>query len=154
MRRRAAASDSIPERSTKETAVTKGSCLCGEVQYEIQGKISPIWLCHCSKCRRSTGSAFHASAICSPEHFRFTSGESMISEYADTPGYVTRFCGRCGSPVPSHLTDRGYVFLHVGGLDGDPGRAIRHHIFVGSKAPWFEILDDLPQYEEHMPAPD
>jgi hypothetical protein len=121
------------------------------VRYEIEGKISPIWLCHCSKCRRSTGSAFHSSAICRPEQFRWLAGEEGIREYEDSPGYRTRFCGRCGSPVPSALNDRGVIFLHAGGLDGDVGRKVVHHIFVGSKAPWFEISDALPQFDEHAP---
>ncbi|MBW2417431.1 MAG: GFA family protein [Deltaproteobacteria bacterium] len=131
-----------------------GRCLCGEVTYEIEGKISPIWLCHCSKCRRWTGSAFHASAACSPDRFHWLSGVDSIGEYEDTPSYKVRFCKRCGTPVPWHDADRDLVFVHVGGLNEDPGRAIAHHIFVGSKAPWFEILDDRAQYEEHRPQPD
>jgi hypothetical protein len=122
------------------------------VEYEIEGPISPIWLCHCSKCRRANGSAFHASAICSPSQFRWIRGEDSIREYADTPTYKVHFCGRCGSPVPSYLEQFGSVFLHVGGLDGDPERRVTHHIFVGSKAPWFEIGDDNPQHDEHKPA--
>ena len=130
----------------------RGACLCGTVRYEIAGDISPIWLCHCTKCRRSTGSAFHASAVCSPEAFRWISGEGAINEYEDTPEYRTRFCSRCGSPVPSLLESFGLMFLHAGGLEDDHGRGIVHHIFVGSKAPWFEINDDHPQYAEHRPA--
>jgi len=130
-----------------------GRCLCGDVRYEIDGPISPFWLCHCSKCRRANGSAFHASAVCDPAAFRWCSGEDSISEYEDTPGYKVRFCRRCGSPVPSLLEQFGRMFLHAGGLDGDPGRRVQHHIFVGSKAPWFEIGDDLPQYDEHKPLP-
>lgn len=134
-----------------EKSTTTGGCLCGDVKYEIDGSISPIWLCHCSKCRRRTGSAFHASAVCSPDLFRWVSGEDSIQEYEDTPGYKVRFCPRCGSPVPSYLEQFGLVFLHVGALDGDPGRQIDHHIFVGSKAPWFAITDGHPQYHEHKP---
>lgn len=129
----------------------EGQCLCGDVHYEIEGRISPIWLCHCSKCRRATGSAFHASAVCSADRFRFTSGEDAIREYEDTPGYVTRFCGRCGSPVPQQLRGTEFVFLHVGALEGDPGREVDHHIFAGSKASWFEIHDGKPCFEEHRP---
>ena len=129
----------------------RGQCLCGDVQYEIEGKISPIWLCHCTKCRRRTGSAFHASAFCDVDKFSWRSGEDSVREYADTPGYVTRFCARCGSPVPSHLAGTDLIFLHVGALDGDPERSIEHHIFTGWKAPWFEILDGQPQFEEHKP---
>ncbi len=62
-----------------------------------------------------------------------------------------RFCGRCGSPVPSYLEHFGSVFLPLGGLDGDPGRQISHHIFVDSKAPWYEIPDALPQHPESAP---
>jgi len=134
-----------------EKSITTGACLCGDVSYEIDGSISPIWLCHCSKCRRATGSAFHASAVCSPEKFRWVTGSDSISEYADSPGYKVRFCSRCGSPVPSYLEEFGLVFLHAGSLDGDPGRRIDHHIFVDSKAPWFEIDDGHPQHAEHRP---
>jgi hypothetical protein len=129
-----------------------GGCLCGRVRYEIEGRISRTWLCHCSKCRKSTGSAFHASAVCPPDQFRWTKGEDQIAEYQDTPGYVVRFCRTCGSPAPSLLEDHGLMFLHVGALDGDPGTTLSHHIFVGSKAPWYEIGDGLPQHEEHAPG--
>jgi len=128
-----------------------GRCLCGDVKYEIEGKISPIWLCHCGKCQRATGSAFHASAVVSPENFKWLQGEEGIREYRDTSSYKTRFCGRCGSPVPSYLEDFKLVFLHVGALEEDPERKIVHHIFVADKAPWYEIGDDAPQYPHHKP---
>ncbi|MDP6979191.1 MAG: GFA family protein [Myxococcota bacterium] len=131
-----------------------GNCLCGDVRYEIEGRISSIWLCHCSKCRRATGSAFHASAVCDGDRFRFCSGEDGIREYEDTPGYVAAFCERCGSPVPRQLRGTEFVFLHVGQLDGDPERSVDHHIFTGSKAPWFEICDGKPQFDEHKPRPE
>jgi hypothetical protein len=127
----------------------KGACLCGAVAYEIDGGISPIWLCHCSKCRRQTGSAFHAAAACSRDSFRWISGEDVISEYEDTPGYTVHFCSRCGSGVPSYLEEHGIMLLKAGGLEGDPGREVDHHIFVGSKAPWYEITDGKPEHEKH-----
>ena len=129
-----------------------GGCLCGRVRYEIEGRISPIWLCHCSKCRRSSGSAFQAGAVCRPQDFNWLSGEEELREYEESPGFKVRFCGRCGSPAPALLEGRQAVYLHVGGLDGDPGLSISHHIFVGSKAPWYEIDDELPQFEEHAPG--
>lgn len=128
-----------------------GRCLCGDVAYEVEGKVSPIWLCHCSKCRRASGSAFHAATICRPEDFRFTQGESGIRTYQDTPGHVVHFCGRCGSPVPCHMEEYGFVMLHAGGLDGDLGRKVDHHIFTGSKASWYDIEDGRPQFEERKP---
>ena len=128
-----------------------GACLCGDVAYAIDGRISPIWLCHCSKCRRANGAAFHASAICRPSQFRWLSGSDKIAGYEDTKTYKVRFCERCGSPVPSHIEEFDFVSLPAGGLNGDPARGISHHIFVDSKAPWYEITDEHPQHAEHAP---
>jgi hypothetical protein len=129
-----------------------GRCLCGVVRYEIDGKISSTWLCHCSKCRRTTGSAFHAGAICRAENFRWVAGEASIREFEESPGYKVRFCSRCGTPVPAQLAGSDRTFLHVGGLDGAPNTKLSHHIFTGSKACWWEITDGLPEYEEHVPG--
>jgi hypothetical protein len=130
-----------------------GSCLCGEVRYEVSGRISPMALCHCSKCRKANGSAFHSGAVCRKSRFRWVSGEDAISEYRSASGYETRFCRSCGSPVPGFQPEGEgeYVILHAGALDQDPGSRPVHHIFVGSKAPWFEITDALPRFQEHAP---
>jgi hypothetical protein len=129
-----------------------GSCLCGAVRYEIVGRISPIALCHCSKCRKANGSAFHAGALCRKTKFRWTAGEDAVSAYRSQSGYATRFCSRCGSPVPMPQDDGEYVVLPSGALDGDPGARPLCHIFVGSKSAWYEIADALPRYEEHGPG--
>ena len=126
-----------------------GECLCGAIRYEIDGRISPIWFCHCSKCRRSTGTAFQAAAFCRTTRFRWVRGEESISEYRSPSGYRPRFCGQCGSPVPQPGPD--YVWLPMGTLDGDPESRPARHIFTAFKAEWFEITDDLPQYEEQAP---
>jgi hypothetical protein len=131
--------------------MVSGSCLCGAVRYEIDGRISPIALCHCSKCRKANGSAFHSGALCRKTRFRWTSGEDAITAYQTESGYETRFCRRCGSPVPMFVADSQYAVLPAGALDQDPGSRPLRHIFVGSKAPWFEITDALPQSEEHGP---
>ena len=130
-----------------------GGCLCGAVRFEIDGRISSIWYCHCSKCRKTTGSAFHPAAMCRKSSFRWVSGERSISEYRTESGYHTRFCSRCGSSVPAVL-ENGSVVLSVGSLDGNPGSRAVRHIFVGSKAPWFEIHGELPQFEGHVPPSD
>ena len=113
---------------------TTGRCLCGNVQYEIDGKISPIWLCHCSKCRKTTGSAFHPAALCRQANFEWQSGEEEISEYQMPSGYRTRFCRRCGSPVPSLLEESESMVLSAGSLDDDPKSRPLRHIFAASKA--------------------
>jgi hypothetical protein len=91
-----------------------------------------------------------------PEHFRFLQGEELVSYYESSPGFHRGFCSRCGSPIvnrpgPNYaLASRRGSDLGVplGILDDDPGIRPERHIFVASKAPWFEITDDLPQHDE------
>ena len=129
-----------------------GQCLCGAVRYEIDGRISIIWFCHCSLCRKSSGSAFNSAAVCPKAKFRWLGGEDQICEYQQSDRYRTRFCRTCGSPCPLSLADSDLVWLPVGTLTDDPVSRPAHHIFVDSKAAWFEIHDDLPQHPEHAPG--
>ena len=122
-----------------------GGCLCGAIRYQIDGRISFIWFCHCSKCRRVSGSAFQSAAVCKSKRFRWVCGEESIREYRTESGYPARFCPTCGSTVPQAPAGTEYTWIPVGTLDGDPGSRPAHHIWVGSKAPWYEITDDLPQ---------
>ncbi len=127
-----------------------GACLCGDVGYEIEGQVTGVWFCHCSKCRRANGSAFQAGAVCPRARFRWTRGEERIAEYSMASGYRRSFCRTCGSPLPLFVAGTEYVWLPAGALESDE-RNLRatHHIFAGSKAPWFEITDGLPQFDEH-----
>ena len=131
-----------------------GGCLCGGVRFEIEGRLSPMWMCHCSKCRRATGSAFHVGSAARKAAFRWIRGETDIAEYESTPAYRRRFCRVCGSPVPLHHSTLDFVLIPAGSLDQDPHARPAHHIFVGSKAAWYEIHDDLPQFDEHAPQSD
>lgn len=129
----------------------RGSCLCGGVAYEIAGSFAFMGNCHCSMCRKSHGAAFVTWGILGPDQFRWTSGEALLQPYESSPGNQRWFCGTCGSTlVSTHAGEVGEVA--VGTLEGDPGLRPREHIFVGSKAPWHEITDDLPQYDEWPPA--
>ena len=129
----------------------RGSCLCGAVSYEIGGAFKTIGNCHCSICRKSHGAAFATWGIIDPDQFHWTSGEEHVQSYESSPGRWRRFCRRCGSPlVSSHSGQVGEVV--IGTIDGDPGARPSEHIFVGSKAPWHEITDSLPQFEEWPPG--
>ena len=129
----------------------KGSCLCGAVTYEVTGPFEFIGNCHCSICRKSHGAAFATWGIINPEHFRWTSGEDFVQAYESSPGRQRCFCKRCGSPLVS--THSGAVGeVAVGTVDGNPGTRPREHIFVSFKAPWHEITDSLPQFEEWPPG--
>ena len=128
-----------------------GSCLCGSVRYEVAGSLRFLGNCHCSRCRKAHGAAFATWGILDPDQFRWTSGAEFVQGYESSPGRQRCFCRNCGSPLVS--THDGVVGeVAAGTLDGDPGVRPREHIFVGSKAPWFEIADGLPRYEEAAPS--
>ena len=129
----------------------EGGCLCGAVRYEIDGRTSAIWMCHCSKCRRGSGSAFAASTLCRLPSFRWVRGEESIAAWTSPTGYPSRFCRTCGSLLPLVREDQGNVVLPAGSLDAPAAPRLLRHIFVGSKAPWWSITDELPCHEEHAP---
>ena len=127
-----------------------GSCLCRAVSYEITGSFKAAGHCHCFICRKSHGAAFATWAHVNPDQFRWTAGMEFVARYESSPGKVRCFCKKCGSPLG--LSDSGKITeVVLAAVDGDPGVRPGEHIFVGSKAPWYEIVDTLPQYEEWPP---
>jgi len=136
---------------TDEARLT-GGCLCGAIRFEITGALSDIWTCHCSKCRKARGSAFHAGAMCRAADLRMLSGDDAITAYDAPSGYPTRFCRHCGSPAPLVFEQGGYAIVFAGTLDGATGKRLLHHIHVASKADWYEIHDDRPQHAEGFPG--
>jgi hypothetical protein len=130
----------------------KGSCLCGGVRYEVDGPLDAPMNCHCSQCRKAHGTAFRSRAGIRAKDFRWVSGERLITWFESSPGNHRGFCRRCGSPLLSRFDSRPDRYgLPLGCLDTDPGARPAMHVFVGSKAPWFEITDTLPRYEEGPP---
>lgn len=128
----------------------RGSCLCGEIRFEIDGKIGPAGQYHCSKCRKVSGTDGNPVFYASAAGFRWLAGEDSIERFAvpDGGGWTSHFCRRCGSPAPLSDANGKFFFVPAGLLDDDPGfRGYAAHIFVGSKAPWVCIGDSAPQYE-------
>lgn len=124
-----------------------GHCLCGEVRFRYAGPIGPLALCHCSQCRRAQGSAFSASAPVQVVHFQWTGGQSLIREFESRPGKFRAFCSQCGSALYSRVDAiPGLLRLRVGLINEALGKAPAAHVFVGSKADWFEITDAIPRY--------
>jgi hypothetical protein len=132
--------------------MVRGSCFCGGIRFEAD-RVPLITTCHCSKCRKSRGAAFSVTA-CVPIHeFRFLRGEDLIQSYQPpSGGYSPVFCRVCGSSAPWVVQERRLVLVPAGLLDDDPGVRPALHMFVGSRAPWWEITDDLPQFEEWVPG--
>ncbi len=126
----------------------KGSCLCGKICYQVSGPLGPAIYCHCSQCRKASGSSFTTNASVAVDHFRITHGAELLREYESSPGVRRCFCGECGSPIIKRAeSSPDSIRLRLGTLDGDPGAKPVAHIFVGSKAPWTELTDGLPQHE-------
>ena len=124
----------------------KGSCLCGGIRYEIDAELNAVSNCHCGQCRKASGAAFGTGATIPTASFRFLVGEELLKEWESSPGKRRCFCGRCGSPILKRNDARPKTLrLRLGTLDSDPGARPSKHIYVGSKAPWVEIKDGLPQ---------
>jgi hypothetical protein len=124
----------------------KGSCLCGGVQYEINGELGTVTNCHCGLCRKMSGSAFSSGSTIPAASFRFVAGQELLKEWESSPGNHRVFCGRCGSPIVKKKDkDPDHLRFRPGTLDSDPGVKISKHTRVSSKAPWVEIKDGLPQ---------
>ncbi len=124
-----------------------GQCTCGAVHYEVDGPFAYALNCHCSECRRRTGSAFKPFAGIARDKLRVTQGEAALSILGTAENNHTG-CARCGTLLFSVVQDGARVHVTLGTIEGDPGIRPRAHIFVGSKAPWFEITDGLPQFVE------
>lgn len=124
-----------------------GSCACGRVRYEIRGElIGPVTYCHCWRCRKHSGSSFGTTVGVKAEDFAVVEGEEILRSWESSPGIRRFFAGCCGSPIFKRDDAIPQVLgLRLGTLDSDPSRRAELHFMVGSKAPWVEIHDALPQ---------
>jgi hypothetical protein len=130
----------------------KGRCLCGKVRYEIDGVLGPVVMCHCSVCRRVSGSAFATNASIEAKAFRIVSGEKSIKSFESSKGQFRHFCKRCGSPLYGASKSFPYVVrVRLGSLEDAGGARPVAHIWHGSKSEWFDITDKLNRYEEEPP---
>jgi hypothetical protein len=128
----------------------RGRCYCGAVQYEVADDFNYAMNCHCSDCRRATGSAFKPFAGGAREKLRLMSGADGVLIFGDPSANHDVHCRICGSLLYSVLNQGTRVHVAMGSLVDEPTIRPSAHIFVGDKAPWFQITDALPQYEEHV----
>jgi hypothetical protein len=130
------------------TRMLTGKCYCGAVGYRVADDFRYALNCHCSNCRAATGSAFKPFAGIERDRLELTCGGDTLLIVGDDDLNDTR-CAACGSLLYSVVRDGAYVHVTLGTLVDEPTIRPTAHIFVGSKAPWFEITDDLPQHEEY-----
>jgi hypothetical protein len=124
-----------------------GACECGAVRYEVADAFLYTANCHCSRCRAATGTAFKTFAGIERKKLAITAGHDTLLIVGEENANNTR-CGVCGSPLFSVVRDGAFVHVAMGSLVDTPSIRPTEHIFVGSKAPWFEVTDALPQHEE------
>ena len=129
-----------------------GSCLCGAISYEISTDPVLTLHCHCSVCRRAHAAAFATYAYLPRESFRWTTGEEVLRRYESSPGIERLFCSRCGSPLGAVFEGLPIRGISLGPLEDGAGLRASEHIFADSKAPWHEITDGLPQFDENSDA--
>jgi len=130
--------------------IHKGSCLCQRVKYQIDGELKDVINCYCRMCQKLHGSAFRTRASIKTKTWTTLSGEEFIKFYESSPGEYKAFCSECSSSLFTKFDRYPEVLgFPLGTLDTDPKVKANRHVYVGSKAAWHEISDDLPQHKEY-----
>ncbi len=126
----------------------KGACLCGKICYEYQGATGNLVHCHCSKCRKWHGAAFRSRMVVRKDSYRLTQGREYIAQYQASPNVIKTFCSNCGSNLATIYPRReNLIGLPIAGCEGELDHYQEFHIYTGSKAFWWKISDNHPQYE-------
>ena len=135
--------------ATAQPAVRRaGSCLCGAVAFDVAGSIAGVGSCHCSKCRKVSGTAGNAQFIVRTARFRWLRGEDRIVKFKLPSGWGGSRCAECGSPLPDSY-DGERMWVPAGLMDDVLGTRIVQHIFCGSRADWDREAPDAKRYEEY-----
>ena len=130
--------------------ILTGGCYCGAVRFEVTDAFTYAQNCHCSDCRRATGSAFKPFGGIARPALRVTRGETEVLHHGGDNAHDIR-CRRCGSLLFSVFPPREWIHVAYGSLHDSPSLHPTAHIWVSDKAPWHEIIDGLPQHAEFPP---
>ncbi len=140
--------------SQKTTSSSRvGACLCGQVSYEIKDDMGIFQYCHCSRCRKFTGSAHASNLFVKPSDFTWLTGSELVGRYnpPDTKYFATAFCQVCGSSLPWDSKGGKVIVIPAGTLTQDPQVKPQWNVFCDSKAPWYINPDELPQHQQLPP---
>jgi hypothetical protein len=141
-------------KKTEEKMKTKGSCLCGGIEFSITDIGANIYQCHCSLCRKQGGSASNTGTVVPLLNLEWTKGKENIRSWIKDSGFRSDFCSICGSPVPNPLRQFDYYWVPVGTLEDGPFKIVAS-IYTKSKASWgvvaptgkrFEIMPDFEEF--------
>ena len=131
------------------TAMHQGSCLCGEVSFEIEGDFQQFFLCHCEYCQKDTGSAHAANLFSTSASIQWLSGKSNIQNFTlPSSRHMKSFCKTCGSALPNLQMEGKLLVVPAGCINGGVNMRPDAHLFLGSKAQWDNALENLPGFEQ------
>ncbi|PWQ93544.1 GFA family protein [Leucothrix arctica] len=125
-----------------------GSCLCSQVSYEISGKVGDVIHCHCQTCRKAHGAAFSSVASVPDDAFTLK-GEENLKSFESSKGKHRYFCSNCGTQIYAKREATSHIILRLGSLDNADGLVEKSHIWVSDKASWYQINNNLPEYQEY-----
>jgi hypothetical protein len=128
----------------------QGSCLCGAVQYEATGEPTRFYHCHCSRCRKSSGTGHATNLFLEDAQLIFTNGEDLIQSYKipEAERFTRQFCSKCGSSVARFVPERNAIVIPAGSLESDPPIMPQARIFWDSRASWSCSDDHIPCFAE------
>jgi len=131
------------------THTYQGKCLCGQAQYEVHGPFLAFHICHCSQCRRSTGSAHASNIFTEKENIKWLAGEDLVKRYdPEEPGVISKaFCTNCGSLMPYISSKNGKLIIPAGSLSEDPGVRPDDNIFWENRAEWYDSVPEAPRFD-------
>ncbi len=133
------------------TESISGSCLCGEVRFEVDPPFEGFRYCHCSRCRKASGSAHAANVFVAASQFRWLAGEPLVKRF-DLPGaqrFAVCFCTQCGTRMPHKVKSTDNMLVPAGVFDGDLGVRPQNSIFWKSRAAWYASPHDMPRSDEY-----
>jgi hypothetical protein len=134
-------------------SILKGSCLCGAVKYVVTGEAKRFYHCHCSRCRKATGTGHASNLFVQPGTLEWLGGEELVRTYKvpEAQRFANAFCTTCGSRLPREAKAMGFVVIPAGSLDVEPPIGPQARIFTGSRAQWSCPDGEMTAYEDYPP---
>jgi hypothetical protein len=129
----------------------KGSCLCEGIQYQYDGEITELAVCHCNMCKRAQGTPFVTNAPISFSAFKILTGSELLKSYYSSANKKRVFCSNCGSPIFSQRNDMPETIrLRVGTVTEGTIPRPSYQIYCESISAWFVLSDNMPKYQQKM----
>jgi len=128
--------------------MVEGSCLCGEIKYEVEINTNQIFNCHCKFCRKAHGADYVTVAVANASTFKLTDKNSYFKEHKNGAGGFRAFCSKCGTRLMNYAPDKNIFFcITIATLDTPINLKPVAHANVESKASWIKPYEGIPQYE-------